>query len=408
MAFGVGGTFSRLYNWVQDRNNGIKVVASKMDEEMDSIATALSTCITKSGLTTPTANLPMGNYKHTGVGDAAARNQYASAGQIQDEDLIWCGTASGTTDAIELSPSPAITGYAEGQRFAFVSSGANTGAATVNVSGLGVKSVTRNGSTALAAGHIHSGVIVTIQYDGTRFQLPNSGYLPDVGGAVGGPITAANGSASAPSYSFTSEAATGFYRPTSDAIAASINGSERWRTTAAGFAVGAADIIDPSSGATDGVTSSYTGFLSASLASNAPLRLRRRTTSGNIALFYSDTSLVGDISVTGSSTSYNSASDVRLKSDIRPLLDSGQIMDRLEPSTWDWKYIPGAPRGVGFIAQNLRRIVPEAVSPGDDDPSKRPDDEGFQQWGVDPAKLVPYLVAEVKSLRQRLAALEAA
>jgi hypothetical protein len=86
----------------------------------------------------------------------------------------WCGSAGGTADVITISPSPAITAYAAGQRFGFIASGANTGAVTVNVSSLGAKSITKNGTTALAAGNIPSGAVVMIQYDGTQFQLINA------------------------------------------------------------------------------------------------------------------------------------------------------------------------------------------------------------------------------------------
>ena len=76
----------------------------------------------------------------------------------------------GTVDAITLTPSPAASIYAAGQEFLFISTGANTGATTVNASSLGVKSITKNGATALSAGDIPSGAMVRIVYDGTRFQ----------------------------------------------------------------------------------------------------------------------------------------------------------------------------------------------------------------------------------------------
>lgn len=70
MAFNGSGTFNRLYNWVTDRNNGVKIQASRMDGEIDGIATGLSLCLLKDGQQTPTANIPMGGYKLTNLGDA--------------------------------------------------------------------------------------------------------------------------------------------------------------------------------------------------------------------------------------------------------------------------------------------------------------------------------------------------
>ena len=135
------------------------------------IGTGLSTAVTKDGQTTPTANLPMGTFKHTGVGDATARTMYASAGQVSDSSLQWGGTGGGTVDIITISITPAITAYAAGQSFRFLSSGVNTTNVTLNVNSVGAKAVTKAGATALVAGDIPSGAIVDVVYDGTRFQV---------------------------------------------------------------------------------------------------------------------------------------------------------------------------------------------------------------------------------------------
>lgn len=80
-------------------------------------------------------------------------------------------TVGGTADAITLTPSPAITAYKTGQSFWWIASGANTGAVTVNISGLGAKAITKFGTTALAANDILSGSLIGAKYDGTQFQL---------------------------------------------------------------------------------------------------------------------------------------------------------------------------------------------------------------------------------------------
>jgi hypothetical protein len=97
---------------------------------------------------------------------------------------------------------------------------------------------------------------------------------------------------------------------------------------------------------------------------------------------------------------YGSASDGRLKTNIRPLNDSGSIIDAIQPHIFDWKH--GETLNChGFIAQELNEVFPEAVVAGDDD-----EDVIKSTWGIDPAKLVPVLVAELQSLRKRLATLE--
>jgi hypothetical protein len=88
-------------------------------------------------------------------------------------------TVSGT-DTLTGSLTPAIAAYATGNLFSFVAAATNTGAATINLNSLGAKSITKAGSTALAAGDIVSGQIYLIEYDGTRFQLINPSTVSGV------------------------------------------------------------------------------------------------------------------------------------------------------------------------------------------------------------------------------------
>lgn len=69
MSFNGSGTFVRLYSWVTEKNAGNPISSSKMDQEMDGMATGLSNCITKDGQTTVTDNIPFSTYRLTGVGD---------------------------------------------------------------------------------------------------------------------------------------------------------------------------------------------------------------------------------------------------------------------------------------------------------------------------------------------------
>ena len=60
------------------------ISSTAVNAEMDDIASALTASVAADGQTVPTADLPMGGFKHTNVDDAALRAQYASAGQVQD------------------------------------------------------------------------------------------------------------------------------------------------------------------------------------------------------------------------------------------------------------------------------------------------------------------------------------
>lgn len=149
---------------------GTTISSTTHNNTLADIASAMTNCLTKDGQTTPVASIPMGGYAHTGVADATARTQYAKVSQVQDGGYVTLSSVSGA-DTITATCAPAITAYAAGQFFTFVSAGANTGAVTLNINSLGAKAVTKEGTTALAAGEIASGAVICVEYDGTRFQI---------------------------------------------------------------------------------------------------------------------------------------------------------------------------------------------------------------------------------------------
>jgi hypothetical protein len=123
------------------------------------------------------------------------------------------------------------------------------------------------------------------------------------------------------------------------------------------------------------------------------------TTSWNAITFQFNTTAVGSISCTPTTTAYNQSSDRRLKTAVAPAADAGALLDAVQVVEFDWKV--GGHVRYGVIAQDLHLIAPEAVTPGDSN------EEVERPWGVDYSKLVPMLIKEVQSLRARVAALEA-
>jgi hypothetical protein len=85
MSWNGGGNFNRLYSWVADKAAGLNISSVRMDADTNDIAAnGFGNCLTPDGQGQPTANLPMANFRHTGVGNGVARNDYAALGQIQD------------------------------------------------------------------------------------------------------------------------------------------------------------------------------------------------------------------------------------------------------------------------------------------------------------------------------------
>ena len=173
MARNGSGTFTRIVPaYVFDT----VISETSVNSEMDDIATALTASLAKDGQTTPTANLPMGTYRHTGVGTGTARTDYAALGQVQDGSANWVD-GGGTADVITATYSPVITALVDGQLCFVRATLANaTTTPTFNPSGLGAGTIVKNGGVALAAGDIvGDGHQLILRYDlaGTQWELLN-------------------------------------------------------------------------------------------------------------------------------------------------------------------------------------------------------------------------------------------
>jgi len=87
-------------------------------------------------------------------------------------------TAGGTADALTLTLTPAPASYTSNMSVSFKAASTNTGAATLNVNGLGATNLRKSSGgsiVALSAGDIVSGAFYTAYYDGTNFVLEGAG-----------------------------------------------------------------------------------------------------------------------------------------------------------------------------------------------------------------------------------------
>lgn len=91
-------------------------------------------------------------------------------GSVQNRQWSYAAD-TGAANAYAIALTPAVTAYTAGQDFTFKALNANTGASTLNVNGLGAKSIVHPNSTACVSGDILAGQLVTVRYDGTNFQL---------------------------------------------------------------------------------------------------------------------------------------------------------------------------------------------------------------------------------------------
>jgi hypothetical protein len=131
----------------------------------------------------------------------------------------------------------------------------------------------------------------------------------------------------------------------------------------------------------------------------------RITASSGYAAYFerNNGTFTGDIFITSSgTTTYNTASDYRLKENIAPMIGALNKVAQLKPCTYTWK-ADGA-TSEGFIAHEVQEIFPQAVRGIKDEI----DAQGKPQYqGIDTSFLVATLTAAIQELKAEVDALKA-
>lgn len=98
----------------------------------------------------------------------AFRESMSQIAEMLDE--MGYPTSGGTANALTLTPATAVTAYASGDVWTLKAASSNTGAATLNISGVGAKAIRKivgGTDVALAANDIQAGVRYGLVYDST-------------------------------------------------------------------------------------------------------------------------------------------------------------------------------------------------------------------------------------------------
>jgi hypothetical protein len=341
-------------------------------------------------------------------------------------------TVGGTADAITITTGQAISAghQALGFRICFKAAATNTGAATVAVDGLSAVAIKRPNNDALSAGDIVSGGFHDIAFDGTNYRLLAATGAAGTYGALSG------GNTWTGTNSFNGTTTVG--DDVSDAVVikgsavsayfASLMGVSSASAFRGGIGLGSASVENIGTSGANVPLLNGGNTWSATQTSTPSSDLygwifNRPTSYSTSALYINNTGAqdgswkiqayflnhgtpIGSIesSLTGGagSTAFRSLSDDRLKRASTPIVDSGAVIDQLQPIRYRWGRDDG-PEDFGFSAQALHAIVPQAVSPGKGNPG----DKDFVPWMIEHGRLEAILVAEIKALRARVAALEA-
>jgi len=131
---------------------GTVISSTAFNALTNDLANGLTNAITKDGQSTPTANIPMGGFRITDLAAAVSATDAVRLGQLQGNTLNYM-TVSGTNTLLG-SLTPPLASYVTGAMFSFIVANTNTGAVTLNIDGLGAKTVMRNGTDPLQAGDL--------------------------------------------------------------------------------------------------------------------------------------------------------------------------------------------------------------------------------------------------------------
>ena len=114
--------------------------------------------------------------------------------------------------------------------------------------------------------------------------------------------------------------------------------------------------------------------------------------------FYRNGTRTGNITNTNAATAYNTSSDYRLKEIDGPIANSGAYIDALKPVQGSWK--ADGSRFIGLLAHEVQEVSETPIATGEKD------GEEMQAMDYSAPELITNLIAEIQSLRARVAQLE--
>ena len=205
------------------------------------------------------------------------------------------------------------------------------------------------------------------------------------------------------------------YRHATDDLRIFTAATERMRINSTGDIFIATTTTNPGFGnnSDPGHYINHVGYVMHSRDNGTALYVARNDSTGSLVSFnYNGGGQIADITTNGSSVSYGTGSDYRLKENITTLTNAITRLKNLKPSRFNFLKTPSITQD-GFIAHEVQEVVPEAVT-GVKDEVRTEDGDMGQKKGdpvmqsLDVAKLVPLLTAAVQELITKVETLESA
>ena len=205
---------------------------------------------------------------------------------------------------------------------------------------------------------------------------------------------------------------------------------ERFRLDSSGHLNFACTTISPGLGNTDTGTAIRADNIIATSSASGYVSINRNG-DGTRIQFNNSGNTRGTITVTGTTTAYNTSSDYRLKENVNYTWDATSRLKQLKPVRFNFIEDDTNTLLDGFLAHEVSSIVPEAIT-GEKDAietwtsdevnngdapdgvsagANKLDADGNTipvMQGIDQSKLVPLLVKTIQELEARITALEAA
>jgi len=225
------------------------------------------------------------------------------------------------------------------------------------------------------------------------------------------------GAVQSPSYSFISDTNSGWYSVAGDQLGLTLGGTQQftWSNSTLSFSQNATQLISAVAGTSSSITvSARKDLLLISNGNNDSSGVMTFSLNGSANLVWDGSALYpnsdNSFKVGKSGNRYSEVwaangtiqtSDARLKQGINNITDGLSVVENLKPVTYYWtqaaetNFTFKGMQQSGFIAQDILTDLPDI-------PLGAYYDKYTDNYGFSPQQIIPYLVASIKQLKDKL------